>query len=266
MDFIKKNSQYNILLYLIAIGLVFALLEGFGLVSPIRSFIQKISIPIQISLDQTKNNTRNIFSTLSDAIELRDKNAHLGEKNALLRAENERLKSLESENKILREQLGVSKLKKEVLFVAKKIGFSPLATKKLLLIDKGETSGIKEGMIVVVKNILIGRIFEVSPHVSSVQLISDPDTKIPAITQGKVRGIIQGQFGAEIELRNVVQGEKLSVGELVLTSGESGYPAGLVIGEIKEVKKVEKELFQKATITTLISEDNLTTVFVVGEK
>ena len=183
-----------------------------------------------------------------------------------MKAENQSLQELAEENQALREQIGVSIEGMENLLVAKTIGFSPLVSKKLLIIDKGKIEGVEKGMIVVVKNIFIGRIYEVSPHSSSVQLVADPDTKIAAITDKKVRGIVSGQFGAEIELKDVVQGESLKTLDLVITIGDDEIPRGLVIGEIKEVKKVEKELFQRATIKPLIEPESLSTVFILIDR
>ena len=63
-----------------------------------------------------------------------------------------------------------------------------------------------------------------------------------------------------------MQGDKLNVGDLILTTGEGGYPSGLAIGKIKEVKKIEKELFQTAVVQLLIDPTSLTTVFLVVGK
>ena len=261
-----KGSLYKIFISLIAVGFLFVALERVGAMDPIKGPVQQVTIPIQIGLFQIRNNVGNFFQTLSEIGDLRNKNLQLEEENALLKAENQKLGELSDENKALREQIGASIKSKQSLLVAKTIGFSPIVSKKLLIIDKGKLEGVEKGMVVVVKNIFIGVIYEVSPHSSSIQLVSDPDTKIPAITVKNVRGIVSGQFGAEIELREVIQGKRLNSGDLVLTVGGSDIPRGLVIGEIKEVKSVEKELFQRATIKPIIEQDKLSTIFILIDK
>ena len=261
-----KRSLYKILIALIAVGFIFVVLEKAGTMDTIKGPVQQVTIPIQIGLFQVRNNVGNFFQTLSEIGDLRSSNLQLEEENALLKAENQRLGELSDENKALREQIGASVRSKQSLLVAKTIGFSPLVSKKLLIIDKGKLEGVEKGMVVVVKNIFIGVIYDSSPHSSSIQLVSDPDTKIPAITAKNVRGIVSGQFGAEIELREVVQGKSLNSGDLVLTIGGSEIPRGLVIGEINEVKSVEKELFQTATINPIIEQDSLSTVFILIDK
>ncbi len=263
---VLKRSQYRILLIIIVIGIILTIFESTGLFDPIKKGVQQVTVPIQITLFQIRQNIKNTSATISGIGDIRSQNALLSEENALLKAENERFSKLEEENKTLRRQLGAVPSKKQNLIIAKTIGFSPLASRRLLLIDKGEIDGVGKGMVVVVKNILIGQVHEVAPRSSSVQLVADPDTKIPAITNKKVRGVVEGQFGAEINLTNVVQGDTLNVGDLVLTTGEGNFPAALVIGEIKEVKKVEKELFQKAIVSPLLRPEELTTVFVLAEK
>lgn len=265
-QFSLRKSLYKIFIVLIAIGLLFTVLERVGAMDLIKGPVQQVTIPIQIGLFQVRNNISNFSQTLAEVGNLRNKNLQLEEENALLKAENQKLKELSKENQALREQIGASTKSEQGLLVAKTIGFSPIVSKKLLIIDKGKLEGVEKGMVVVVKNIFIGIIYEISPHSSSIQLVSDPDTKIAAITNKNVRGIVSGQFGAEIELREVVQGESLNSGDLVLTVGSSDIPHGLVIGEIKDVKKVEKELFQRATIKPLIAQDKLSIIFILIDR
>ena len=265
-QFNVKNPLYKILYVLIIAGLFVGAIESFGFLDPLKKPIQFVTVPIQLSLYSAKLNVGNTFKTFGEIGSLRDSNLALEEENAILVAKNAKLELLKEENEAIRRQIGSTSTKKQELIVAKVIGESPIVSKKLLLIDKGEVHGVREGMVVVDENVLIGEIFSVSPRTSSVQLVSDPENKIPVITNRKVRGLVVGQFSAEVELTNVVQGDTLNVGDLILTTGEGGYPSGLVIGEIKEVKKVEKELFQKAVIEPLVNPSSLSTVFLVMDK
>ena len=261
-----RKSQYKILLIIVGVGLVLAVVESFDALKPVKSGIQQVTIPVQAAFFQARRSVNNIVVTVGEIGRLRSWNIQLTEENALLTADNQRLAEFATENEALREQLGISSQKPRNLIAAKTIGFSPLASKKMLLLDKGEVNGVKKGFLVVLKNILIGQIYEVTPMSSSVQLISDPDSRIPSITSKKVRGVTVGQFGAEIELTEVVQGKSLNVGDLIGTTGEGGYTEGFVLGKISEVKKIEKELFQKATIDPLVSLEELSTVFIIGDK
>ena len=261
-----NNPQYKILSVLIITGLLIGAIETFGFLDPLKKPVQFVTVPIQLSLYNAKLEVENTFKTFAEISSLRTSNLSLEEENALLLAENAKLELLKEENEAIRRQIGSASIKDQELIVAKVIGESPIISKKLLLIDKGEVHGVKEGMVVVDENIFIGEIYAVSPRTSSVQLVSDPENKIPVVTNRKIKGLATGRFGAEVELTNVVQGDQLNVGDLVLTTGEGGYPSGLVIGKIKEVKKVEKELFQKAVIELLINPASLATVFLVVDK
>jgi len=261
-----KNSQYRIIFIILIVGLILAAVEALGAFDPIKSAAQTITVPLQLSLYKVKLNTENAVKTLGEIGSLRDKNINLEEENAKLAAENAKLGLLKEENEALRKQLGATSPRAGELILAKVIGESPLISKKLLLIDKGEVNGIEEGMVVVVENIYVGKIYATSPRTSSIQLVSDPDNKIPVVTDRKVKGIAVGQFSAEVALTNIVQGDTLNKGDLVLTTGEGGFPSGLVVGRIKEVKKVEKELFQRASLELLINPASLSTVFIVVEK
>ncbi len=175
------------------------------------------------------------------------------------------MEKLEKENETLRQQLGAKKFSKK-LIVAAVIGQDPLISSSQLLVDKGGSDGVGEGALVIIKNILVGKIVTASNSTSSVRLLVDSETKIPAVTASGVGGIIKGEFGIEIVLEKVVQGKKLNRGEIVFSSGEADFPKGLVLGKIARVESKPAALFQKAAIDPLISYEELETVFILGSE
>jgi len=261
-----KQPGYRSLIIIFLLGAIISFGEARGLFNPLKGLVEDFTIPVQISLYSASRNVKNTLSTVKDIGNLRDENAKLSEEAALLTAESVQISLLKEQNSALRKQIRALPTEKENLVVADVIGLSPFVSNKLLLIDKGEKSGLRKGMVVVLQNILLGRIYQTTPRTANVQLVSDPQTKISAVTSRKVHGIVQGQFGAEILLTNVVQGDTLKVGDLVMTTGEDNLPSSLVIGKVSQVKSVQKELFQKAVVTPLILYENLTSVFVLTEK
>jgi rod shape-determining protein MreC len=252
---------------------VFATLIGFVIILfvvemlpwKIFSPTQKILLPVQIAIYKTRKDVDNFLGTFADIKALREKENQLTEENALLLAENATLKRLKNENKTLKTQLGVLE-QKHKLIVASVIGQDPLLSSSRLLIDKGESDGVKNKALVLLKDILVGQIKSVGQYSSTVQLVTDSETKIPAITAGGVRGLLQGEFGNKMSLTKVVQNKDISKDEIIFTSGEAGFPKNMVLGKITKVEKDPAQLFQKAQVSSLIEFDSLDILFITESK
>ncbi|MCJ7577593.1 MAG: rod shape-determining protein MreC [candidate division Zixibacteria bacterium] len=108
-----------------------------------------------------------------------------------------------------------------------------------ILINKGKEEGIKRNMPVLNLYGLVGKIEEVYPHRSTVQLMLDPDFRVSALDQrSRVFGIIKPHPGPGLllNLDNVPLGEDVQIGDEVISAGLGGiFPAGLKIGIISNV-------------------------------
>src|SRR4030042_1938853 len=254
-----KQKTLLILLSLVALFFIFDVLGIMGFVSDVT---QKITTRIQISLYKSHNDIKGFLSVISEIGSLKQKETDLEYENSLLLAENASLKKLEVENKLLREQLG-DKISGNKLIVASVIGQDPLFSVSRILISKGRNYGIEEGNFVILKNILIGKVSATHNSSSLVILLTDPESKIPAITSNGARGILEGEFGNRMSLKNVVQNETLQVGEIIFSSGEAEYPKGLVLGKIKSIDKNPSAIFQNAEVSPLVPFEDLETVFIM---
>jgi rod shape-determining protein MreC len=254
-----KQKTFVVLFFLV---IVFFLLDFFGVAGFFTNAVQKISNPIEIGLYKSRIDLRNFFSVFGEIGSLKQKETDLAYENSLLLAENASLKKLETENKVLREQLG-DKIAGNKLITVSIIGQDPLFSSSKIMISKGSNYGIEEGNFVVIKDILIGKVSTVHNSTSLVRLLTDPDSKVPAITSGNARGILEGEFGNNLVLNNVAQNESLQEGEIVFSSGEADYPQGLVLGKIKHIDKNPAAIFQTAEISPIVPFEDLETVFVM---
>ena len=248
---------------LLLVGVVVFFLVRSGALNPFISFAQHLTLPLQIGFYNVTRGASNLAATTIEIGGLRSKNSNLSLENSLLIAENAKLKKLEDENKSLREQIGTANKNLKIKLTAAVIGSGGFGTKNVLLIDKGSNDSVRENDLVVVKDVLIGKIINVTPRVSSVQLLSDPDSSIPVVTASGAEGILEGRFGSEIVLTNVLQSEELQEKEIVFTSGKDDLPRNLVVGEIGRVNKVEKEFFQSAGVSQLVDPESLSLVYLV---
>jgi rod shape-determining protein MreC len=163
-------------------------------------------------------------------------NKKLQQKIMELTLENSELKEEHLENSRLRALLEFrSKLEYQVIpveVVATEPNL-PLG-KGSVLINKGKEEGIKRDMPVLNLYGLVGKIEEVFPHRSTVQLMSDPNFRVSALDQrSRVSGIIKPDPGYNLLLKldNVPTGEDVKVGDEVVSAGLGGiFPAGIKIG------------------------------------
>ncbi len=168
-------------------------------------------------------------------------NKKLQQKVIKLTLENSQLKEEHLENSRLRALLEFrSELEYQVI-PAEVVAAEPNRPlgRGSILINKGKEEGIKRNMPVLNLYGLVGKIEEVYPHRSTVQLMLDPDFRVSALDQrSRVFGIIKpypGQ-GMLLNLDNVPLGEDVQIGDEVISAGWGGiFPAGLKIGIISKV-------------------------------
>lgn len=162
-----------------------------------------------------------------------------------LKRENEELKSLLliKDKKISALQSG----RKENFVLAKIVFRLSPENGALLIIDKGSEDGLKEGDIVTKKGkFVIGRIIETFENFSKARLIVDPDEKLSGRTlDSKISGSLSGNLGLTLKME-FLTGLNPENNEIVLTSGEDDYPAGLIVGRIFKIESKENQSLGRA--------------------
>jgi rod shape-determining protein MreC len=135
----------------------------------------------------------------------------------------------------------------------------------ILLLDLGQDHGVQIGMPVVTDQGLVGRIFEVNNFSSKVLLITDVNSAVNALLQSsRVAGIIRGTPEGALLMDYIQQGVRISVGEIVLTSGLGGrFPRSIPIGRVVEIRQRDIDVVQQAVVQPLIDFNRLELVSVV---
>lgn len=254
---VSKSLPQFLLLVLISLLLIF--FENLGFLKPAHVLAEKSTKPVKLTLFRSWQKTQSAFSFLTFWRSGSQKIQNLEERNRELLVEAQKAKVLEEENRTLRAQLKISLPSDWHFQEAQTLGKS-----RYLTLDKGEKDGVKVGQVAILKNFLVGKVIKVSPYESQVELPTDPEGKIPVRTASTgARGILSGQFGKGMVLEKVTQGEILEMGDLVETTGEGGYPKGLMVGKIAWVERKENEVFQKAGLEPMLNYDSLEWVFLI---
>lgn len=123
----------------------------------------------------------------------------------------------------------------------------PNAALETFLIDKGSASGVSTNTPVVSPEGVVGRVLRFSPSAATVLLITDPNSRIPVLSQkNRTQGILKGQGPKhELILDYVPQGEVVETGEILVTSGlEEIFPKGLPVARVTSIGRSGSSLFQ----------------------
>jgi len=168
-------------------------------------------------------------------------------------------------NQRLEKLLGMKSTIKIPTLSASVIGEDVSAWFKTLVIDRGSSDGIAEGMAVVAADGIVGQTVKVAPGTSRVLLLTDHASGISAtIQRSRARGVVKGKGEGLCSMEFTTREEDVKVGDLVITSGVGGvFLKGIPIGEVSMVKRGEYGIFQTVTIRPLVNLAHLEEVLVV---
>ncbi len=112
---------------------------------------------------------------------------------------------------------------------------------------------------------VVGRIAEVGPFSSTVLLITDYTSRIPAIVRtGRWWGIAQGNL-TSVRLQYISQDASLRVGDVVVTGNGRSFDSGVPIGTIVEVDRNDAALYQTAVLRPAVELGALDRVVVLSK-
>ncbi len=265
---------------LIAIGAFVAALTVVFILSPhnrqkLQSAFLGMVSPFLKKGSEVDSRWKGYRSGLKKIDDLETENQRLKVDNDQFRATNQALRGVESENIRLKAALGYQDTSPFTLVPARVIGRSPSNWWSTVIIDKGSQDLVDIGLAVVTPDGLVGKVISLSPHSSSVLLISDENCKVAGSVesskeQGIVRVEVHGQRTSNsiqptMTLNFLTRFAPLRAGQRVLTSGAGGiYPPEILIGQISEFKS--RELDGQATIEPSVDIAALSDVFVITGK
>jgi len=267
MDFFKKYT----LLILTAVGILAALIF-YSLNIPhnrdaniIERGILTVFAPIMKPFSQLSVFGEDVWNNYLDLVNVRRENLHLGEE---VKALNSRVVAAEEANlanKRLGLLLDVKNTIKAPTLAATVIGEDLSPWFGTVVIDRGSSSGITEGMAVVAADGVVGQVVKVAAASCRVLLLTDHSSGIAAtIQRSRARGVVKGKGEGLCQLEFTTREEDVKVGDMVVTSGIGGvFLKGSPIGEVTMVKRGEYGIFQTVTIRPSVNIAHLEDVLVV---
>lgn len=213
-----------------------------------------------------------IWGRVTDG-DLAAENKQLRQEVAKLREEKSRLIGVLQENARLREEVGFRKKHPEFeLSAARVIGRDITPYFRVLRLKLESSAELKPRQAVVVAGGVVGQIHEVYGNYADVIIVSDPRSRIDAVSQrNRAPGIVMGlghesDYLAEVAYLN--QKDLVRPGDVMVTGGKGGvFPRELVIGTVSAVKSARRGLFQEVHLEPAVDFSRLEEVFIItGQK
>jgi len=178
---------------------------------------------------------------------------------------NNRCQEIEIANSRFRELLKFRNSVSYDVVAAEVIGHDPSPWFKTIIIDKGESEGVKKGLPVIVARGIAGQVSDVSSHYSKVLLIIDRNSAVDAMAQGsRARGVIKGESEGQCRFKYVLRKHNITPGASVISSGIDGvFPKGLRIGRVSRVERPDFGIFQEITVAPYVDFEKLEEVLVL---
>lgn len=128
--------------------------------------------------------------------------------------------------------------------IANRLG--PNAALETFVIDKGSRHGVEVNTPVVAPEGLVGRVLRHSMNAATVLMITDPNSKIPVVSQkSRTHGILVGRgAGQTLSMHYVSLSAPVEPGESLVTTGLEGiFPPGMPVAEVTSVGREGASLF-----------------------
>lgn len=222
----------------------------FRLTVPLRSVLATALYPLQWALlqpIQAAGQAGNYFQSLHSA------QANEGE--ALKRladqaTRTQQLEQLHLENQRLRELLDMRARITTPAIGAQVLYDTADPYSRKVVIDRGQTHGVKPGSPVIDETGVLGQVTRVYPLIAEVTLLIDREQVIPVLNiRTGVRSVVFGQPSASgdgLELRYTLANADIVEGDLLTTSGVDGvYPPGLAVARVKQVERRAESSFNR---------------------
>jgi rod shape-determining protein MreC len=222
----KYNAFFLFIIFEISSLVIYIKFNSFQKASFINS-TNKVTGTLYAQVDE-------LYSYLS----LRETNDSLAKENARLRGQLKASFYIDSVNK---KEVKDTIYKQQYTYVeAKVINNSTNRSNNYITINRGSLQGVGKGMGVICSSGIVGKVVFVGPHMSIVQSLLHKDSRFSAmLSKNKEIGYIEWSDDLDPHkgfLKDVSNNAQPHVGEEVVTSEFSLFPAGIPIGKVSNLR------------------------------
>lgn len=232
----------------------------------IRHGTMYVVTPVQRGMRAVTATFRRVVYGYLDLREARRQSQDFSRELDQLRIEAQRLRREASQAKRLQALLDFRQELPLLTVAAQVIGSSGNEASQIVILDKGSNAGLHPDLPVIVPGGVIGKVLRVFGDTSQVILLTDANSGVASLLESsRVHGVLRGTNRPLSKLTYVINGEPVTVGEILVTSGEDRiYPKGLPLGVVVSVRPGSE--FQEIEVQPLAQLNRLEEVLVILER
>lgn len=246
---LNRYRNLTVLLAVVAVqlGLLGYQVKGNGEVRLIRVWAVGAVTPLARVIEAGRSNIAGFFRDYFLLIGVRRENQRLKDDLDRIRMENQELRTELSTADRARALAIFQERSPSKTIAARVIGNTTGVSAKVVIIDRGSTSGVRKGMAVITPNGIVGKVTGAFPTASYVLLVTDPSFAAGVLSQqNRVHGTLKGQGNGTLIVDYVQNEQKVNAGEWFFTAGDDRiFPKGLPVGRVTMVRPgaTRKEVF-----------------------
>ncbi|HUS61404.1 MAG TPA: rod shape-determining protein MreC [Acidimicrobiales bacterium] len=266
----SSRSRFTLLLLVLTSVTVLTLDQrgdGARILDSVKSGARDLFAPVQAATDAALAPISDVVNGVTGYGDLRDENARLRDELDTLRGQTLKAADQERELKALLEQQGLDDAGDIAGVAARVVSTSPSSFELTIVIDRGTSDGITEGMPVVTGAGLVGRVADASKARSTVVMLTDRsfDVGVRATSSDDVAVAAGRGRGRPLTVDLFDTKTTIQKGEVIVTSGlqQSRFPPGIPVGRVIEARFTPGDLSQTVTAEPVVDLDRLTFVRVL---
>lgn len=266
----SHTVSYRSRLYLAILASALLLLfDSFTSISTqVRSYLNSIASPIFYIANAPRDLALWMSENLSTRTRLIEENKVLKHTLRQQRGRLQQFEFLEAENAKLRALLGSEVRKSAKKLIAEVMAVDSQRHRHMIIINRGENDGVKEGQAVIDELGVVGQIMSVGGTTSRVLLFSDASHSIPVrVERNDVRAIVEGTGALNsMNLLYVTHNADVVVGDRLVTSGLGRrFPEGYPVATVTSVDFDRSATFARVKVEPIAKLDRVRYVLVLTD-
>ncbi|HPA25767.1 MAG TPA: rod shape-determining protein MreC [bacterium] len=249
------------------IVLVIIFLHYLKILSPLEKVIYWTLAPLQITTENLAHSANNLINNNLIKHNWPEENRILTAKVETLENQLVGLKNFIEENQLIEAQKQYLSERKLNYLTARVLGRAETNNANILIINKGESDGVKVGQAVAgVNGALLGKIIKTESKIAHLWLLIANGNRFNSTLAGnsEVAGLAEGNHNTSLILDYILKNAELKTGDLIVTSGADALiPAGILIGSLGDIIDDKNNLFKQAEIISPVDFKNIKIVNVI---
>lgn len=273
MRFFFRSKQFKAVLS-IFLGLVIIALISFVVgdrIAPQSDILGTITAPFRAAFSELSEGVSNIAAAYSEGDKANLENTQLKNEIDELKGQLAEMEEIKKQNEFYKNYLEIKDKNPDFKFTdAKIISRDSQDPFKSFVINKGSADGVSRNDPVITNAGLVGYVTEVGITTCKVATILSPEITLGALDNrtgdsGVVSGTLSFAEKGYTRIYNLSRSCSVSLGDIVVTSGEGIFPEGILIGTIESVESDKYNTSIYAEVKPLADFENLKNVMVITE-